>query len=32
MPNQTQITAALTVVAVMVLYNMIAPRVGLPTV
>lgn len=32
MPNKTQITTALTVVAVLVLYKMLAPKVGLPAI
>ena len=32
MPNKTQIVTALTVVAVLVLYQMLAPRIGLPNV
>ena len=32
MPNKTQVITALTVVVTMIVWNMIAPRVGLPGV
>ena len=30
MPNKTQVVTALTVVAALVIYKMLAPRIGLP--
>lgn len=32
MPSKAQVVTAMTVVAVLLLYQMIAPRVGLPTI
>jgi len=32
MPNKTQIMTAVTVIAGIVIYNMVAPRLGLPSV
>lgn len=32
MPNKSQITTALTFVAVLVLYKMAAPKLGLPAI
>lgn len=32
MPNKSQIITALTVVAVLAIYQVLAPRVGLPTI